>query len=104
MINMHVSVLLKEVIEYLNPRPGENFIDCTINGGGHSLEIFKQIGPNGKILGIDWDSGVLEKLESKLDNKTKKSFILICDNYRNLKNIVGNNNFLRFTVFCSIWE
>ena len=71
MINMHVSVLLKEVIEYLNPRPGENFIDCTINGGGHSLEILKRIGPNGKILGIDWDSGVLEKLESKLDNKTK---------------------------------
>jgi len=109
MINMHVSVLLKEVIEYLNPRPGENFIDCTINGGGHSLEIFKQIGPNGKILGIDWDSGVLEKLESKLDNKTKKSFILICDNYRNLKNIVGNNNFspvhgILFDLGMSSWQ
>jgi len=106
---MHVSVLLKEVIEYLNPRPGENFIDCTINGGGHSLEIFKQIGPNGKILGIDWDSGVLEKLESKLDNKTKKSFILICDNYRNLKNIVGNNNFspvhgILFDLGMSSWQ
>ena len=106
---MHVSVLLKEVIEYLNPRLGENFIDCTINGGGHSLEIFKQIGPNGKILGIDWDSGVLEKLESKLDNKTKKSFILICDNYRNLKNIVGNNNFspvhgILFDLGMSSWQ
>lgn len=108
-MQVHIPVLLKEVIEYLNPRPGENFIDCTINGGGHSLEIFKQIGPNGKILGIDWDSGVLEKLESKLDNKTKKSFILICDNYRNLKNIVGNNNFspvhgILFDLGMSSWQ
>jgi len=108
-LQVHIPVLLKEVIEYLNPRPGENFIDCTINGGGHSLEIFKQIGPNGKILGIDWDSGVLEKLESKLDNKTKKSFILICDNYRNLKNIVGNNNFspvhgILFDLGMSSWQ
>jgi len=108
-LQVHIPVLLKEVVEYLNPRPGENFIDCTINGGGHSLEIFKQIGPNGKILGIDWDSGVLEKLESKLDNKTKKSFILICDNYRNLKNIVGNNNFspvhgILFDLGMSSWQ
>ena len=108
-MQVHIPVLLKEVVEYLNPRPGENFIDCTINGGGHSLEIFKQIGPNGKILGIDWDSGVLEKLESKLDNKTKKSFILICDNYRNLKNIVGNNNFspvhgILFDLGMSSWQ
>jgi 16S rRNA (cytosine1402-N4)-methyltransferase len=109
MINMHTPVLLKEVVEYLDPRPGENFVDCTINGGGHGLEISKRIGPNGKILGIDWDSGVLEKLENKLDNNIKKNFILICDNYRNLKNIVGNNNFspvhgVLFDLGMSSWQ
>jgi 16S rRNA (cytosine1402-N4)-methyltransferase len=109
MINMHTPVLLKEVVEYLDPRPGENFVDCTINGGGHSLEISKRIGSNGKILGIDWDSGVLEKLENKLDNNIKKNFILICDNYRNLKNIVGNNNFspvygVLFDLGMSSWQ
>ncbi len=106
---MHIPVLLKEVIEYLDPQSGENFIDCTINGGGHSLEIFKRIGPNGKILGIDWDSGVLEKLENKLDSQNKKNFILTCDNYRNLKNIVGNNNFspvdgVLFDLGMSSWQ
>lgn len=106
---MHIPVLLKEVIEYLDPQPGENFIDCTINGGGHSLEIFKRIGPNGKILGIDWDNSVLEKLEDKLDGRIKKNFILVCDNYRNLKNIVSNNNFssvhgVLFDLGMSSWQ
>jgi len=105
----HVPVMLQEVIDYLRLEPGQTIVDATLGCGGHSLEIFKQIGPNGKILGIDWDSGVLEKLESKLDNKTKKSFILICDNYRNLKNIVGNNNFspvhgILFDLGMSSWQ
>ncbi len=110
---MHIPVLLKEVIECLDPQPGQNFVDCTINGGGHSLEIFKKIGPDGKILGIDWDSGVLEKLADKLDQQTdkqiKKNFILVCDNYRNLKNIVSDNNFspvygVLFDLGMSSWQ
>ncbi len=52
---MHQPVLLKEVIQYLNPQSGENFIDATVGDGGHSLEIIKRISPNGKVLGIDWD-------------------------------------------------
>ncbi|MFY9492934.1 MAG: 16S rRNA (cytosine(1402)-N(4))-methyltransferase RsmH [Minisyncoccia bacterium] len=51
----HTPVLLQEVIHYLNPRPGENFIDATFGGGGHAREILKRIAPDGKLLGIDWD-------------------------------------------------
>jgi len=36
---MHIAVLLKEVIKYLDPKPGENFIDCTSGTGEHSLAI-----------------------------------------------------------------
>lgn len=53
---MHKPVLLHEVIQLLNPRPGEDFIDATFGGGGHALEILKQTAPGGKLLGIDWDS------------------------------------------------
>ncbi|MEK7609003.1 MAG: 16S rRNA (cytosine(1402)-N(4))-methyltransferase RsmH [Patescibacteria group bacterium] len=51
----HTPVLLQEVIQYLDPRPGEDFIDATFGGGGHAREILKDTAPDGKLLGIDWD-------------------------------------------------
>jgi len=55
---MHKSVLKKEVLEYLNPIPGENFIDATTGEAGHSLEILKKTEPLGKVLGIELDENV----------------------------------------------
>jgi len=63
---MHIPVLLNEVIEYLEPKPGENFIDCTIGGGGHAIKILEKTSPSGKLLGIDWDHEILERLSLKL--------------------------------------
>ena len=92
----HISVLQKEVIEYLNPKPNENFIDCTINGGGHTLAILEKTGPKGKILGIDWDPEQITELESGIKNKElKKRLILLCDNFSNLKEIVRRQKNLK---------
>lgn len=52
-ISPHVPVLLNEVIQFLNPKPGEFFIDGTAGGGGHSRAIQEKIGPTGKLLAID---------------------------------------------------
>ncbi len=91
---MHTPVLQKEVLEYLAPKLNENFIDCTINGGGHSLEILKTVKPAGKILGIDWDKSVVESLKLKVQNlEINKRIILVCDSYTNLKTIVESHNF-----------
>lgn len=84
---MHKPVLLKEVIDYLNPQPNQNFIDCTIGGGGHSKVILEKIKPSGKILGIDLNREALENL------KDLNNLILIQDNFSNLKSIVEKNNF-----------
>lgn len=54
---IHTPVLTKEVLEYLNPKSGENMIDCTYGEGGHAKEIEQKIAPNGKLLGIDVDPG-----------------------------------------------
>lgn len=51
----HIPVLLKEVIELLDPKPGEFFIDGTAGTGGHSRAIREKIGPSGKLLSIDWE-------------------------------------------------
>lgn len=54
-ISQHMPVLLNEVIQFLNPKPGEFFIDGTAGGGGHSLAIEEKIGTTGKLLAIDWE-------------------------------------------------
>ncbi|MCX6760188.1 MAG: 16S rRNA (cytosine(1402)-N(4))-methyltransferase RsmH [Candidatus Nealsonbacteria bacterium] len=84
---MHVPVLKKEVLEYLNPKANENFIDCTVGEAGHAKEILEKIKPNGKVLGIDVDLKMIEKIGAK------ERLILVCDNYSNLKNIIEKHDF-----------
>lgn len=90
---MHIPVLQKEVIDFLSPKPNENLIDCTFGEGGHSLIILERILPEGKILGIDWDPEMIINFQERIKNSEKKdNFILVCDNFANLKKIVEKNN------------
>ncbi|PIQ91809.1 MAG: 16S rRNA (cytosine(1402)-N(4))-methyltransferase [Parcubacteria group bacterium CG11_big_fil_rev_8_21_14_0_20_39_14] len=108
----HIPVLQKEVLEYLAPRPNENFIDCTIGGGGHSAAISERIAPGGKILGIEWDFELYKKLAAKIKNKKqeiKNNLILVCDNFANLEKIVKKHNFkpvqgILFDLGLSSWH
>ena len=91
---MHVPVLLNKVIEYLNPQPNQNFIDCTIGGGGHSLAILEKTSPQGKILGIDLSKEAIEGLKSEIRNpKSENRLVLVNDNFANLKKIIEKYNF-----------
>ncbi len=63
----HTSVLLQQTIEALQVMPGEKFIDATLGGGGHTLEILKR---DGNVLGIDQDADALEQV--KRDERFKK--------------------------------
>ncbi len=57
----HKPVLLHEVIQVLDPKPGEFFIDGTFGGGGHTAEISHHIKPNGKIVAVDVDGDVVKR-------------------------------------------
>jgi len=92
---MHIPVLLEEVIKYLQPKPNQNFIDCTIGSGGHAFKILSLTKPNGRLLGIDLAEESISKIE-KIKKKNKdigKRLILVCDNFVNLKKIVEKKNF-----------
>lgn len=106
----HQPVLLKEVLKYLNPISGENFIDCTVGFGGHALMILKKIAPQGKLLGIELDREVLKKLKARFKgSKLKENIILISGNFADLEEIVKENslypiNGILFDLGISSWQ
>ncbi len=83
---MHIPVLLNEVIEYLDPKPNENFVDCTVGQGGHAMAILEKTAPSGKVLGIDLD-------KDKIASIKNDRLILVNNNFANLKNILESNSF-----------
>lgn len=88
----HVPVLLDEVLEYLSPKKNENFIDCTVGGGGHAKEILKRTSPKGKLLGIDLDPQAILASKKSLA-KYKDRIELVNNNYQNLKQIIYDTGF-----------
>ena len=62
----HVSVLLKEAIDFLAIRRGGTYIDATVGLGGHSLEIASRLGPPGHLIGFDKDTHALQLAERRL--------------------------------------
>ncbi|MBQ6376711.1 MAG: 16S rRNA (cytosine(1402)-N(4))-methyltransferase RsmH [Lachnospiraceae bacterium] len=63
---VHTSVLLHETIEGLAVRPDGVYIDGTLGGGGHSLEIAKQLTSGGILIGIDRDGAAIEAAGERL--------------------------------------
>ena len=59
----HVPVLAGELIEALDPRPGETAIDCTVGGAGHARLLAERIGSGGTLIGIDRDPVAAEHFE-----------------------------------------
>lgn len=92
MQGVHTPVLLQEILALLNPKPGEQFIDATINGGGHARALAERVGPTGKIVGIDWDCDLIEELRIKNIELRRENIKLICDNYAHLRSIVAKHH------------
>lgn len=65
---IHVPVMVREVIGILSPRLGGLYIDATVGTGGHTLEILKYIGPEGRVLGIDRDAETLDIARQRIDD------------------------------------
>jgi 16S rRNA (cytosine1402-N4)-methyltransferase len=61
MTQTHIPVLAGELIELLDPQPGEVAVDCTFGGGGHARLIAERIGRAGTLIGIDRDPAVEER-------------------------------------------
>ena len=61
MSRTHVPVLAGELIDLLDPRPGETAIDCTFGAGGHARLVGDRLGPHGTLVCIDRDPAAEER-------------------------------------------
>lgn len=82
----HEPVLLKECIQALNINPNGIYVDGTLGGAGHSIEIVKALSEKGKLIGIDKDEEALQAASKKL--KDYKNVIYIHGNHDNIQNIL----------------
>jgi len=74
----HIPVLLHESIDALNIKPDGIYVDCTFGGGGHSREILKKLGNNGKLFVFDQD----EDAEKNIPDDSR--IVFIRQNFRHL--------------------
>ena len=85
----HYSVLLNEAVEGLDIKEDGIYVDCTLGGAGHSLEILKRL-KNGKLYAFDQDNVALENAKEKLAEYSDK-VVFIKSNFVNLKEKLAEN-------------
>ncbi len=91
---MHIPVLQGKVLEYLDPQPNENFIDCTAGSGGHTLAILERTAPKGKVLAIDWDPGTIQLLKTQIPkSKSQNRLVLREGNFADIREIARQEKF-----------
>lgn len=86
----HTSVLLDETIENLNIRPDGIYLDGTLGGAGHSLEIVKRLSGRGHLYGIDQDGDAIEAAKERL-GAYEERVTVIRDNYVNARAVLEAN-------------
>src|SRR5579859_5722355 len=90
----HISVMLEEVLKFLQPRTGSTYIDGTLGGGGHTEALLQRSAPDGRVLGIDTDSQALERVKRRLAQYIDNGrLLLVHGNFANMRQIAATYGF-----------
>lgn len=87
----HKPVLLEETIKALDIKENGIYVDCTVGGAGHSIEIVKRLGKDGRLIAIDQDEEALLKATEVLSDY-KDKVVFIKSNYSHLDSILDSLN------------
>ncbi|HCD42996.1 MAG TPA: 16S rRNA (cytosine(1402)-N(4))-methyltransferase [Lachnoclostridium sp.] len=83
----HKSVLLYETIDSLNVKPDGIYVDGTLGGGGHALEVCKHLGTYGRLIGIDQDEAAIKAATERLKAYEDKVTV-VRSNYENIQTVL----------------
>ncbi|MCH5269680.1 MAG: 16S rRNA (cytosine(1402)-N(4))-methyltransferase RsmH [Lachnospiraceae bacterium] len=84
----HYSVLLEETIENLNIKADGIYVDGTLGGGGHAIEVAGRLSDKGHLFGIDQDDAAIAAAGERLKPYLKR-VTLFRSNYQNMKNLLA---------------
>lgn len=63
---MHISIMVKEILDFLEIKPGQQGLDCTLGYGGHTRKMLEQLQGEGRVIGLDVDPIESEKTVKRL--------------------------------------
>ena len=89
MNELHIPVLLNEVIEGMNIKKDGIYLDLTLGRAGHSSHILSSLSKKGLLIGVDQDDEAIEYSRNRLQ-KIGDNFILVRDNFVNIDEILAN--------------
>lgn len=87
----HIPVMVNEVIQHLNVKPGKIYVDCTLGGAGHSRAIIDSMKPGGFLVGIDQDKDAINNAKKVLSAYASE-IALFHDNFVNIKSVLTQLN------------
>jgi len=82
----HVPVMLAEVLEWLEPRPGQVFVDGTLGGGGHTRALAEKVLPGGQVISLDRDPAAVAAAHESL---AKLPVQIVLANYRDIPEVLA---------------
>ncbi len=82
----HVPVMLAETLEWLNPQPGQVFVDGTLGGGGHTRALAERIQPGGQVVSLDRDPAAVAAARESLANLPVR---VVLANYRDIPEVLA---------------
>jgi len=90
----HIPVMLPEILEGLQIRPGIRVIDGTLGGGGHTAAILTKITPTGQLLGIDADPAAIRRVTLRFASAIQTGHLIVAQgHFGKLAQIAGEHKF-----------
>ena len=93
MSDVHIPVLFQEVLDGLHIKPGGQYIDATVGGGGHAEGILAALSPDGRLLGLDQDPAAIEATRARLTFYAKQ-VVLVHSSFVHLAEVARANDFV----------
>lgn len=84
----HMTVMKKEAIEGLQVKPDGVYVDCTLGGAGHSEQIARKLGVNGRLIALDQDDAALQEGQKRLAPFSDR-VTFVKSNFRALKSVLN---------------
>ncbi len=85
----HIPVMLMEAVDALNIQPNGVYVDCTFGGGGHSREILKRLGNDGKLVAFDQDP------DAKRNLPGDERIVFVPHNFKHISRFLKLNGFAK---------